>query len=79
MTNQAAIAALLRYNSLRSEQKKRDVQAALADLIEDPSQPINKSSVAGRALLTELNRKSPHVNGYVAASGATVTARDRRW
>ena len=31
------------------------------------------------ALLTELKRKSPHVNGEVAVSGVTVTARDRRW
>ena len=33
----------------------------------------------GHALLTELKRKSPHVNGDVAVSGVTVTARDRRW
>jgi hypothetical protein len=31
------------------------------------------------ALLTELKRKSAHVNGNVAVSGVTVTARDRRW
>lgn len=49
MTNQPAIAALLRYNSIRSEQKKRDVQTALAELTEDPNQPINKSIVARRA------------------------------
>ena len=37
------------------------------------------ASVARHALLTELKRKSPHVNGEVAVSGVTVTARDRRW
>ena len=31
------------------------------------------------ALLTELQRRSPHVNGDVVVSGVTVTARDRRW
>lgn len=49
MTNEAATAALLRYNADRSEQKKRDVQIALAALAEDPNQPINKSVVARRA------------------------------
>jgi hypothetical protein len=49
MRNDAAIAALLRYNSIRSEQKKRDVQTALTELTETPSQPINKSIVARRA------------------------------
>jgi DNA repair exonuclease SbcCD ATPase subunit len=49
MTNKAATAALLRYNADRSEQKRRDVQTALAELQENPSQPINKSIVARRA------------------------------
>jgi hypothetical protein len=31
-------------------------------------------SVARHALLTELKRKSPHVNGDVAVSGVTVSA-----
>jgi predicted RNase H-like nuclease (RuvC/YqgF family) len=39
----------LRYNADRSEQKRRDVQTALAELAEDPRQPINKSNVARRA------------------------------
>jgi predicted RNase H-like nuclease (RuvC/YqgF family) len=47
--NEAATAALLRYNADRSEQKRRDVQTALAELAEDPRQPINKSNVARRA------------------------------
>jgi hypothetical protein len=79
MKSEAATAALLRYNADRSEQKRHDVQTALAELAEDPRQPINKSNVARRALLTELKRKSPHVNGDVAVSGVTVTACDRRW
>jgi Family of unknown function (DUF6262) len=49
MTNEAATAALLRYNADRSEQKRRAVQTALAEIAEDPSQPINKSAVARRA------------------------------
>ena len=49
MTNEAATTALLRYNADGSEQKRRDVQTALAELAEDPSQPINKSIVARRA------------------------------
>ncbi|BBC69107.1 hypothetical protein DSM43518_03200 [Mycobacterium marinum] len=49
MTSQTAIDALLRYNSIRSEQKKIAVQTALAELSEDPNQPINKSIVARRA------------------------------
>ena len=51
----------------------------IARLTEDPRHTINKSLVARHALLTELKRKSPHVNGDVAVSGVTVTARDRRW
>lgn len=42
MKSEAATAALLRYNADRSEQKRRDVQTALAELAEDPRQPINK-------------------------------------
>jgi cytosine/adenosine deaminase-related metal-dependent hydrolase len=49
MTSEAAIAALVRYNADRSEQKRLDVQTALAELAENPSQPINKSVVARRA------------------------------
>jgi len=49
MTNQTAITALSRYNADRSEQKKRDVQTALAELIDDPNLSINKSIVARRA------------------------------
>jgi predicted RNase H-like nuclease (RuvC/YqgF family) len=49
MTNNAATTALLRYNADRSEQKRRDVQTALAELSENPSQSINKSVVARRA------------------------------
>jgi predicted RNase H-like nuclease (RuvC/YqgF family) len=49
MTNEAATAALLRYNAERSEQKRHAVQIALAEIAENPSQPINKSAVARRA------------------------------
>jgi hypothetical protein len=49
MKSESATAALLRYNADRSEQKQRAVQTALAEVAEDPSQPINKSVVARRA------------------------------
>jgi predicted RNase H-like nuclease (RuvC/YqgF family) len=49
MKSEASTAALLRYNADRSEQKMRDVQTALAELAEDPRQPINKSIIARRA------------------------------
>jgi hypothetical protein len=49
MKGEASTAALLRYNAERSEQKRRDVQTALAELTENPSQPINKSAVARQA------------------------------
>jgi hypothetical protein len=49
MKSEASTAALLRYNADRSEQKRRDVQTALAELAEHPRQPINKSNVARRA------------------------------
>jgi hypothetical protein len=47
------------------------------DLVEQVAVPVEEAAVD--ALLTELKRKSPHVNGDVAVSGVTVTARDRRW
>ena len=47
--------------------------------MENAGAPITFDAVAREALLTELKRKSPHVNGDVAVSGVTVTARDRRW
>ena len=40
---------------------------------------ITVAAVARRALLTELKWTSAHVNGEVAVSGVTVTARDGRW
>ena len=49
MTNQIAIAAWVRYNCIRSERKKRDVQTALAELTQDPNQSINNPIVARRA------------------------------
>jgi hypothetical protein len=42
MKSEAATAALLRYSADRSEQKRRDVQTALAELAEDPSVPRQK-------------------------------------
>jgi predicted transcriptional regulator len=37
------------------------------------------TQIAAHALLTELKWTSAHVNGEVAVSGVTVTARDGRW
>ena len=47
------------------------------DLVEQVAVPVEEAAVD--ALLTELKRKSPHVNADVAVSGVTVTACDRRW
>jgi hypothetical protein len=64
MKSEASTAALLRYNADRSEQKRRDVQTALAELAEDPSQPINKSNVARRAGVSrEFINSHPDLGG----------------
>jgi predicted transcriptional regulator len=47
--------------------------------LDETGQRRTVMQIAAHALLTELKRKSPHVNGDVAVSGVTVTARDRRW
>jgi hypothetical protein len=46
--------------------------------MENAGAPITFDAVARRALLTELRGGSPHVNGDVVASGATVSACDWR-
>jgi hypothetical protein len=61
-----------------SMRRRRRVLAAL-DHAATAGDPISASAIARAALLTELKRKSPHVNGDVAVSGVTVIARDRRW
>jgi predicted RNase H-like nuclease (RuvC/YqgF family) len=49
MSADIAVIALRRYNQNRSATKKEAVRAAVAQLAEDPGQPINKSAVARRA------------------------------
>ena len=61
-----------------SDRRRRKVLDAL-DRLRTNGDEITVSAVARTALLTELKRKSAHVNGNVAVSGVTVTARDRRW
>jgi hypothetical protein len=61
-----------------SMRRRRRVLAAL-DQAATAGDPLSASAIARAALLTELKRKSPHVNGDVAVSGVTVTACDRRW
>ncbi len=58
--------------------RRERVLTAITDTIAIGSD-ITAAAIAQRALVTELKRKSPHVNGDVAVSGVTVTARDRRW
>jgi hypothetical protein len=41
--------------------------------------PVAVEGGAVDALLTELKRKSPHVNRDIAVLGVTVSACDRRW
>ena len=61
-----------------SDRRRRKVIDAL-DRLRTDGHEITVSAVARTALLTELKRKSPHVNEDLAVSGVTVTARDRRW
>jgi len=47
------------------------------NLCEEIGVPVEEAAID--ALLTELKWTSAHVNGEVAVSGVTVTARDGRW
>jgi hypothetical protein len=64
--------------------RHHDTQAALGRVhdaiatLRREKLPVSVAAVARRALLTELRGGSPHVNGVVVVSGATVCARDRR-
>lgn len=49
MSADVAVIALCRYNQNRSATEKEAVRAAVAQLAEDPGQPINKSAVARSA------------------------------
>jgi len=62
----------------RSATTRKRAVAALRRM-EKSGWSITFDAVAREAVLTELKRKSPHVNGDVAVSGVTVTARDGRW
>ena len=67
---------------LRLRRPRISVEDFLADPRVQPLPPLPACRVAActrTALLTELRGRSPHVNGDVAVSGVTVTARDRRW
>jgi len=59
--------------------RRRQRVLAVLDQAAAEGDAISASAIARAALLTELKRKSAHVNGDVAVSGVTVTARDRRW
>lgn len=66
-------------------QSRRTAAAAMVERVHDAlrhmkreQMDITAAAVARRALLTELRGGSPHVNGVVVVSGATVCARDRR-
>jgi hypothetical protein len=61
----------------RHELTRAKAIAALHDL-DRAGAKITFEAVADHALLTELRGGSPHVNGVVVVSGATVCARDRR-
>jgi hypothetical protein len=75
MTNPTTgITAARRAHSARCRQR---VIKALNTAVES-GEEISVSAIARKALLTELKRKSPHVNGHLAVSGATVTACDWR-
>jgi hypothetical protein len=70
------------HHLLAAAQRRRDStlerdQRTLRELSET-TQRYTVTDIAARALLTELRGGSPHVNGVVVVSGATVCARDRR-
>jgi hypothetical protein len=77
-TNTTTIRAMIDGRRADSSRRRQRVLAAL-DAALAAGDELNVTGIARRALLTELKRKSPHVNGDVAVSGVTVTARDRRW
>jgi hypothetical protein len=77
-TNTAAVDAMIHGRRADSTRRRQRVLTALDNAITDGAE-LNVTDIARRALLTELKRKSAHVNGDVAVSGVTVTARDRRW
>jgi hypothetical protein len=58
--------------------RRRQRVLAVLDRAAGESEQISASGIARAALLTELRGGSPHVNGVVVVSGATVCARDRR-
>ncbi len=59
--------------------RRRQRVLAVLDQAAAAGDQISAAAIARTALLTELKRKSAHVNGAVAVSGVTVTARDGRW
>ena len=61
----------------RATATRRRALAALQRM-DNAGQSISFDALAREALLTELRGGSPHVNGDVVASGATVSACDRR-
>ena len=77
-TNTAVVGAMIHGRRADSTRRRQRVLSALDNAITDGAE-LSVTSIARRALLTELKRESPHVNEDVAVSGVTVTARDRRW
>jgi hypothetical protein len=77
-TAERRISTLKRARAEDAARKRRSVADAIQKLADNGSR-VTFELVARRALLTELIRESPHVNGDVAVSGVTVTACDGRW
>ena len=77
-TNTPAVDVMIDGRRADSSRRRQRVLSALDNAITDGA-GLSVTDIARRALLTELKRKSPHVNGDVAVSGVTVTARDGRW
>ena len=76
-TNTAAIDAMVQGRRADSTRRRQRVLVALDNAIKHGAE-LSVTDIARRALLTELRGGSPHVNGDVVASGATVSACDRR-
>jgi len=77
MTTTAHADAMIQGRRADSTRRRQRVLTALDNAIKHGAE-LSVTDIARRALLTELRGGSPHVNGDVVASGATVSACDRR-
>ncbi|MDT2007403.1 hypothetical protein FXW78_28120 [Rhodococcus opacus] len=78
MSTNTTTSAMIDGRRADSTRRRQRVLNAL-DAAVAAGDELGVTTIARRALLTELSRKSPQFNGHVAASCITVSAHDRRW